>query len=182
MENFLVIIYKEFWSLIGVFISQEPSQILFILKIISGVIYLFVMCLLSYLSKGIYANFKRFYKIVNQSIEFAKTGLPKGSLSQKWHDIEERLNTKEEGNYRLAVIEADNMLDDLLKKIGYEGDDMGERLKQLKEAEVPSLNELWQAHKLRNKIVHEPDVSLTYDETKKSLEAYKRAFEFLEVI
>lgn len=55
---------------------------------------------------------------------------------------------------RYAVIEADKLLDYVLKQRGYRGETMGERLKAAAE-DFNYLDDIWSAHKLRNKLVHE---------------------------
>lgn len=58
------------------------------------------------------------------------------------------------------LINADTLLDYCLKASGTRGDTLGERLKNAKGRFAPAkYNQVWEAHKLRNKLVHEIDVS-----------------------
>lgn len=182
MEQILSALYTQMASLTETFNWDLLNQIVFVLKLISVLISLFFLVLIIYLSKQIYSNFKNFSQRLGEAKEFSGTGLEKGVFSEKWQSVEQKLDSKEEGNYKLAIMEADNMFDDLLKKAGYVGEDMGERLKQLQPGDVSNLDELWEAHKLRNKIAHESGVSVNYNQAKKSIEAYKKAFQSLEAI
>ena len=83
---------------------------------------------------------------------------------------------------RLAVIEVDKMFDELLLRMGYHGDTMGERLEKVTPGQFPRLQEIWDAHKLRNRLVHDPDVQLTRADAAKALETYKGVLNDLEVI
>ena len=47
-----------------------------------------------------------------------------------WQEIERRLAAGDESNLKLAIIEADKILDEILKMSGLKGDTMADRLKQ----------------------------------------------------
>jgi hypothetical protein len=79
-------------------------------------------------------------------------------------------------NWKIGVIEADKILDRTLEQKGYSGDSLGEKLKQMVPADIPGLyEEVWEAHKIRNQIVHEPDFEITQSEARKILGIYEKA-------
>ena len=81
-----------------------------------------------------------------------------------------------------AIIEADNLVDGVLKKLGYSGETMGERIQFIDRHEVPSLENLWQAHRLRNKLVHEPDYNLRREEMERAVRNYETTLKELGAI
>ena len=97
-----------------------------------------------------------------------------------WAKITARLETGLESEYKLAVIEADSILNDILKRLGFGGETLGERLEKLTAATIPNLEQVWEAHKIRNNIVHDPDYRLTLDEARKVLGIYEQALRDLE--
>ncbi len=97
-----------------------------------------------------------------------------------WAKITARLETGLESEYKLAVIEADSMLDDILKRMGFGGETLGERLEKLTAATLPNLEQIWEAHKIRNNIVHDPDYRLTLDEARRVLDIYEQALRDLQ--
>ncbi len=99
-----------------------------------------------------------------------------------WQSVLDKLENGNEANYKLAVIEADKIFDDILKRIGYQGGDMGERLKQITTAQIANIDEVWQAHKMRNRLVHEPDFQLREHEARRIIEIYQRALNDLEAV
>jgi len=103
-------------------------------------------------------------------------------IVKQWTKIASRLETGLESEYKLAVIEADSMLDDILKRMGYSGETLGERLNKLTIASLPNLEEAKEAHKIRNNIVHDPDYRLSLDEAKKTIETYERALTDLQAL
>ena len=100
----------------------------------------------------------------------------------KWQKIQQRLETANEAEYKLAVIEADGMLNDILLRMGFRGETLGDRLKILTSAIIPNLNDVAQAHQTRNNVVHDPDYRLTLQEAQKTLEIYKATFTNLDLI
>ena len=88
----------------------------------------------------------------------------------KWLRIESNLGD-DEPSFHLAVINADKLLDQALKARGFKGETMGERLKNAN-SQLGHRNAVWEAHKLRNRIVHE-DVRLTRTDARRALAAFK---------
>lgn len=101
-------------------------------------------------------------------------------IIKAWNKIMARLETGLESEYKLAVIEADSMLDDTLKRMGYGGETLGERLGKLTSATLPNIEEVKKAHQTRNNIIHDPDYRLSLDEAKKVLTIYEQAFRDLQ--
>lgn len=98
-----------------------------------------------------------------------------------WAKINKKLEGGKESEYKLGIIEADILLDDTLKKMGYSGESVGDRLKQIDKIILPNLDDLWKAHKVRNNIVHDPDYKLTVREAKEALKIFEEAFQVLNV-
>ena len=96
---------------------------------------------------------------------------------ESWQRVEERMVRGGEADLKLAIIEADKILDDMLKAANYEGETIAERMKRLTRAQLSNLDDVWMAHKIRNRIVHEPTYTINRRDTAKHLAAYKRAFE-----
>ena len=102
--------------------------------------------------------------------------------SKKWIKISKRLESGKESEYKLAVIEADDLLNDVLKNMGYKGETIKEKLDQIEESVLPNIEEVRQAHQVRNDIVYDPDYQLTLEQAKKTLDIYERTFRDLELI
>ena len=105
--------------------------------------------------------------------------MPKRKMSREWSAVLKKIESGEESNLKLAVIEADKILDDILKRAGYKGDNMGERLKQITSTQIANIEAIWQAHKVRNNIVHDPDFRLTRADAENAVKIYQRALEDL---
>ncbi len=101
------------------------------------------------------------------------SGLNKKFYTNKWQDIEKNY-MKSPTEAKMAIIEADKLLDHALKAKGYKGETMGERMKAAKYGD-----NIWSAHKLRNKLVHEQDVKLSTRQTKSAIKTYKQSLKNL---
>ena len=76
--------------------------------------------------------------------------------------------------YALAIIEADKLMDKAFKERGFQGQTTGERLVTAGKF-LSRKEDVWRAHKLRNRLVHEMDVKLDKRQTKKVLAIFVRA-------
>ncbi len=72
----------------------------------------------------------------------------------RWAHVRELISSPHESDWRQAIIEADIMLDDLLSQLGYPGDSVGEKLKSVDPSRFHTLQNAWDAHKVRNEIAH----------------------------
>jgi hypothetical protein len=95
----------------------------------------------------------------------------------QWDVVLKHLESDEQSDWRLAIIEADNMLDAMVKKMGYEGENLGERLKAVEKVDFKSLDSAWDAHKMRNQIVHEGvGFEVTQDDAARVIALYEKVF------
>jgi len=91
-------------------------------------------------------------------------------------EINKKLTSESPSDWKIAIIEADKSLDRTLEKKGFAGKTVGERLKEMVPADLPDVyEEVWEAHKIRNRIVHEPDFEITQNEARKVIGIYERA-------
>ena len=122
---------------------------------------------------------RRFLEDITEFVTYRPFGAKEAFKS--WIKINKRLESGKESEYKLAVIETDDLLDSVLEKMNYQGETIEEKLKQLDPAILPNINEVIQARKVRNNIVYDPDYRLTLEEAKKTLEVYEEAFRYLEL-
>lgn len=73
----------------------------------------------------------------------------------RWAHIQTLIESAHERDWREAINEADIMLEDMLRERGYEGQTIAERLKRVDPKAYTSLEDAWEAHKMRNKVIHE---------------------------
>lgn len=93
------------------------------------------------------------------------------AFDNRWSEIKKHANSFIESDWKLAVIEADKFVDNALKTGGYPGESMGERLMLIQPGQLLSLQTLWDAHKLRNLLVHSPNYQMTHRQAIVAVEA-----------
>lgn len=98
--------------------------------------------------------------------------------NNKWQHIQTLMNSHNMNDWRQAIIEADIILDEMLTKMQYAGDSIGDKLKNVEESDFITLNKAWEAHKIRNQIAHKgSDFTLTKQEASRAIGLYKKVFE-----
>ncbi|MEE8131566.1 MAG: hypothetical protein V3T98_00755 [Candidatus Paceibacterota bacterium] len=100
-------------------------------------------------------------------------------IRRKWEKLLEKIKSGDERDLRLAIIEADGLVDEILIRHGHPGKDMGERLKSIHPSEIENLDDLWEAHKIRNRIAHETEFHLTPAEAKRIISIYHKTLKDL---
>lgn len=101
------------------------------------------------------------------------------AFGNRWSEIKKHANSFIESDWKLAVIEADKFVDDALKTGGYPGESMGERLMLIQPGQLLSLQTLWDAHKLRNLLVHSPYYQMTHRQAIVAVEALEETLKEL---
>lgn len=102
---------------------------------------------------------------------------------QKWNEILRMLDAGGPSHFRQAVLESDKLTNFVLGRMQVSGETMGQRLKSSGNRFPPKVYQgLWDAHKIRNRLVHEMDNEILNYEAKEAIEKYKCALKELGVI
>lgn len=100
---------------------------------------------------------------------------------RRWMTIEQQLKRDDAASCHLAVLNADKLLDQALRDRAIKGASMGARMKVVNDTWT-NANAVWTAHKLRNKIAHEPDVRVDYNEARHALSSFKQGLKDMGAI
>ena len=90
-----------------------------------------------------------------------------------WLELLERVKSSDDG-MALAIIDADKLVDEALRKLRFSGKTMGERLVAAQRS-LSNNDSVWYAHKLRNRLVHEPNARLKKREAQDALTGFRQA-------
>lgn len=104
------------------------------------------------------------------------TILDKEKYRSLWLEIENNLDTTTDNqhSFQMTVLSADKLLGQALEELGVPGGTMGERMKAFGKG-FSNQDQVWQAHKIRNKIAHESNVKLTLKQVHAVLKCFKQA-------
>ena len=98
----------------------------------------------------------------------------------KFAVIQGYMSSQSEALWRIGIMEADNVLLEVLREKGYRGEGVGEMLKN---ASFKTVDLAWDAHKVRNRIAHEgSDFQLTEREAKRAFILYESVLRDLKAI
>jgi len=96
-------------------------------------------------------------------------------------EIENQLRKEQVSSYHLTVLNADKLVGQALTELDIKGETMGEKMKNAKNI-FSDNNGIWTAHKLRNKVAHDTDVYISYDDAKRALMNFRKALKDLGAI
>lgn len=106
------------------------------------------------------------------------TAVPNREIAERWDRALMHIESKNSNDWRQAIIDADIILGDLLTKMGYQGEGIGEQLKRVEKADFKTLNDAWEAHRVRNEIAHAgSDYSFNQHEARRVIHLYRKVFE-----
>ncbi len=153
------------------------STFVFYLQIISALITLGLLIAALRLS----ARRKEFDQKAASHAAVVADAAAAGPLQDQWDDILRHTESVREGEWKFAVIEADTILDSVLKNY-FPGDTMGERLMNIDKTKLLSIDGVWEAHKIRNRLAHDTNYFLRHAEALRAIRFYEAALKELGAI
>lgn len=173
-SNFIPSLFKEIADFYN---SGTFSVIKFILGIYTAVLVIDIILLL--FQRGLSIDFRENFLGVNVPRELVRG---KNKLKLTWEKILKRLDSSNESEYKVAIIEADKLVDELIAKFGYKGENFKERLDAIPEGHLKNLEKIKEAHEVRNKVIHEENFALNREEARRILDNFSELLKFFEVI
>lgn len=172
LEYFYNQILKLFKSIYGAIATLLAWLNLSVIKITTLILSVILVIGIIYVLIKIFKLNKHMLK---DAVIFASTEPSPENRRTRWSAIKKHLESESGAEWKLAVLEADSILDDIIKKIGIEGETMGERLKNIEQSDFDNLQNAWEAHKVRNRIAHEGvRFELTKEDAEKTIGLFEK--------
>ena len=166
-------------TLPDIFVQFYNSPFVFVIKIFFG-IYLAVLIanvIMLLILRDVPTQLRVGLKGMNVPL------VTKKKMQKRWNKVTDRLKNNDVSQYKVAIIEADAIADEMLSGIGYRGSNMMEKLEQVGVAHLDDhLEALKSAHQLRNRIVHEPELEIDERLTKAIIGVYESFLRYLELL
>lgn len=176
-------IWKYGWiASVVSYIDRYSTPILDALKLFSvGISAIFFIALAVIAAKKRELNVPKEELIAKDtgSLQVPETG---GAYAARWGEIMRHMDSAKEAEWKMAIIEADKLLDLILQRAGFPGGTIGERLMNAQSGQIQTLEGIWEAHKVRNRIAHDPNHFMRYTEAKRAIEFYAQTFREFEAI
>jgi len=96
-------------------------------------------------------------------------------MVKEWEKIKKKASSGLEADYKLAIIDAEDFLMEVLDNAGYEGKDFADAVESATRLLGPTTPDIMKAHETRNAIVYNPNFKITTDEAEKVLSIYEKA-------
>ena len=171
--------WDDLYNLLGIkdfiyFISSSQLQdMLFPVKLIFIFFSLFfLVAVIYFMMNSSWLQYK-FLEDVTEFFSWQAFGQRK--MQQQWDRIKKRTDSGAETDYKLAIIDADDYLAEVLDNRGYDGNTFEEAIKKAGKLIAPILDDILRSHEVRNLIIYNPDYKLLPDEAKKILGFYEAA-------
>jgi hypothetical protein len=129
----------------------------------------------------------RLFELRKREEEFYSTPIllpeTQGGMHPRWAHVQSLLDGGSPSQWREAITEADIMLEDSLTRAGYAGNGVGEKLKSVDTNDLKTLQDAWEAHKVRNQIAHQGSAfDLSETVAQRTIAHYEAVFRELKVI
>jgi len=102
--------------------------------------------------------------------------------NETWQKILKLSGSDNPNDWKQAIIEADKVLDLIVANFAVAGDNLGEKMKNIEKGDFLTLEEAWQAHKVRNQIAHEQNFHLSQREARRAIDNYEKVFQEFDFI
>lgn len=98
--------------------------------------------------------------------------------NRQWQEVQAHSTSPNPNDWKLAIIEADVMLEQMLEHEGFAGTTVADRLRSASTRTFTTVEDAWQAHRVRNQIAHGgSDFILTQRMAQTTITQYKKVFE-----
>lgn len=122
-------------------------------------------------------------KAIRQALTGAQLPLiPKSAAEKRWQKTVGRLESGSASQYKAAILEADTFAAEVLKAMGYKGENMQEQLEQVPDGKLANKGALLLAHQMRNRIIHEADLTVDRKEAETWLDHYRSFLKELDLL
>ena len=101
-------------------------------------------------------------------------------VKAKWEEII-KISGQGTTGMKLSLIEADKLLDHVLKSMMIPGETLADRLK-MAAYNYPAIKKVWSAHKLRNQLVHDSAFERRSSEARRALSDFHDALRTLRIL
>jgi hypothetical protein len=115
-------------------------------------------------------------QLLNAEEAWTHAYLGASTRDTRWSEIEQHITSDNPNDWRLAIIEADILFEETLTNAGYVGVSVGDKLKTANTTSFQTLQDAWDAHKVRNQIAHIGDFVLTKRVAEEAIVKYERVF------
>ncbi|MFZ2975673.1 MAG: hypothetical protein WA055_03575 [Candidatus Moraniibacteriota bacterium] len=178
MDNLIVILSNSGVDILGFYNSTFFGIVKFILGIYAMVVFADIVLLL--IQRGLSGDLRETLYGFNLPPELVSK---KRKLRKVWKlKVGEKMQSDKESDWKIAIISADEIINDLILRMGYAGENMGERLAEINPGQIENIEELKRAHEVRNQIIHEESFELSKEQAQETIGYFENFLKYFEVL
>lgn len=156
--------------------DYSGSGLITLLKAIAALLVIVIIFVIVYSVMGIMRVRHHEHHELHQAIHDAQEK-PEGSKNPRWNVVDDHINSDNQSDWKLGIIEADLMLEEMLDRAGYEGPTLGDKLRSAETGDFRTINYAKEAHGVRNAIAHQgSDFELSHTEARRVINLYEEVF------
>jgi len=106
----------------------------------------------------------------------------RSQMKKDWRKIRAELGSGDEKRYKIAIIKADAIIEDILFRLKYKGENFAERVSNIPEGQVEHVDDIKKAHEVRNRIVHDENFPVDKKLAEDTLYLYEQFLEYFGVV
>lgn len=155
------------------------SVIKFILGIYVVVVFMDIVLLL--LQRSVAGDIRETLLGMNVPAEFMRKK-SRDKLRIKWEKIRKEMEVGQEAQYKIGIIKADDIIMDLVRRMGYKGEDMKEVLLSIPAGQIENLEDIKKAHELKNRIIHDEKFKVSKELAEETMGTYEEFLRHHDVL
>jgi len=97
----------------------------------------------------------------------------KKTITKQWQTVEGHLSSHLENDWKIALLEADRIVSQVLDIAGLKGENFREKVENAHENQIEQKEELLRAHEVRNAIIRDHDYILSSEQAQETVEIFK---------
>jgi hypothetical protein len=107
----------------------------------------------------------------------------KAIKNERWEKVKSHIESNNPAEWKVAIFEADTILEEMTIKMRLKGDTLGERLKNAEPSDFQTLQNAWAAHKIRNNIAHQGSTfELSHKDAHETIKNFETVFQEFDYI
>ncbi|MDD5433365.1 MAG: hypothetical protein PHE77_01770 [Candidatus Pacebacteria bacterium] len=160
-------------------VSDKLQHDLLLIKILFVIFSVFCLVAVIYLYKKtgfLHLDQLETYDILKDFKDFGAS-----KALKQWKKIKQNFDKNDPVYWKLALLEAEKLMDEILIRMGLGTGTMDERLARASVDEIPNLQDVLQARRLCQDIARDPDYQLHKENAENTLQAFEKALIALQV-
>ena len=122
-------------------------------------------------------------RVNERKLLYPQSSVVASNINPQWERIFTYIESVNESDWKLAILEADILLSGLLDNLFLPGETIADKLKTVEKSDFTTIDNAWEAHRIRNQIAHDGEAFvLTEREARRVIELYRMIFDEFHII